>query len=144
MARTGRMEKKRRNVKKSDKIYRYCGKCGKGLSKKEINCPNCNIEWNEFEKPYNKIPLKIKIFLCMFYFPTMGYLLVLLFALPDESPEVCYLYTVFIIALSLSIYLTFKAIDAVRNGLLICRNCNEKTSLNAKHCVYCGSLLKWV
>ena len=143
MARTGRMDKKRPIVKKSDETNKYCGKCGEGLSKKETNCSNCNIEWIEFEKPYKKIPLKIVIFLCMFYFPTMGYLLVLLVAMPDESPEICYLYSVFIIALSLSIYLTIKARKAVHKGVLTCRKCNKETSLEAKYCMHYGNGLIW-
>ncbi len=137
------MAKKRPKTKKSRKDDRYCGECGRVFAKKISNCPDCENIWEEFEKPYRKIPFKIIITLCMCYILTFLHLFFIVVALPSSSREACYLYLISTLVIMISIYATLRAMKATRSGFVTCRNCKRKTSLKAKFCIYCGNRLIW-
>lgn len=122
---------------------KYCGQCGQQLSKKKTKavCSDCDIKWEEFNKPYNKWRVGMIVNLLIFYFAVVFFGMVYVLGGSNSRLVALYLIT---LSLILALYLTSTMPRIVKKGLITCNECKNISSLKAKYCIYCGKRISWV
>ena len=131
------MARKRRGKRK------FCGYCGITLTKGQKVCSECESEWEEFKKPYNKLTweMKISIWAIAIVYGLLVAMLVTFFLLGFEVR--IGLYSIGIISFGF-LYAFFSIRVRVERGVKICRRCSSESSLNARYCIHCGKKIRWL
>ncbi len=121
---------------------KYCGNCGQLISKKKRICSDCDIEINEFKKPYNKMTLVMKIYLWILGIGTIGwvtqYTLFRIYNVPGSNYSLPLILIPFV-----TIYAIIQTRALLKSGFKRCKKCDKKSSLNSNYCIHCGDKIKW-
>ena len=126
---------------------RYCGSCGKKISKTKKPCPDCSIKIDKFKKPYKRLTFELKIILAIAISIVVGIeIIIIQFYLFFWSNEVSIpiLGTLIFAPVYGILYPVLRNIRRLKKrGFKRCNKCKKKVAVNALFCIYCGKKIKW-